>query len=627
MVAPISRRSSETWKVIELCSATNPGRWATMMDGFLCSLLFLVSLKWWHESNRHEKQSMKARAWKPETKEWYMVSPCCLICWTWLQSFSTFALLRANRNRLNSRLSSPLQAWSWLQIRKKGVASNSILESLNALVDVTLGFRLAQSSSCEKKRKYCYRCWMHAWGLKQWDCGSKWQLGILEWRTGFFLDRCYWVFLKRRRFLTEICCIWDLTKSSREVSDIRFQLFSSGGINEAPALEASYFQHSMLFLNLWQRQGVNDPSNSSEELELGHNKLQGLEGPWTEPMKGFFGRAVVRSARCYRWFFVFLYLQDSTLFLTIKSVQVPLLCGSFSLSRLCWWFCFVVPSPFICFGHWLKRGQRRKTQVIDLGAYVAGGQLEVWWNKPFCLMLHNDFPNPFHRNVLSNTLETAKRQRKQRSFSRPYAWVTCHTLEQCRVCIGDAPDGCNLSLHSLVSYTLMFEFLSPESQVGVKFQDHLFAVATHFWYFAVFWSNQQGPILSGLKTGSRACSAPHKDGCVHQGAGVWSAEGWRIVTLNVTLLGDYGNCTWRSLPWIEYILKLQELGSKVSLWIWNCTRKNQGTRFYYHHSLPSSVNSFFSFPMHFFLWTCATFCFESAAICTSFHLLGPGAQA
>ena len=102
---------------------------------------------------RHEKQSMKARAWTPETKEWYMVSPCCWICWTWLQSFCTFALLRANRNRLNSRLSSPLQAWSWLQIRKKGVASNSILESLNALVDVTLGFRLAQSSSCEKKNK------------------------------------------------------------------------------------------------------------------------------------------------------------------------------------------------------------------------------------------------------------------------------------------------------------------------------------------------------------------------------------------------------------------------------------------------------------------------------------------
>ena len=36
--------------------------------------------------------------------------------------------------------------------------------------------------------------------------------------------------------------------------------------------------HSMLFSQF--------VATSCEELELGHNKLQGLEGPWTEPMKG-----------------------------------------------------------------------------------------------------------------------------------------------------------------------------------------------------------------------------------------------------------------------------------------------------------------------------------------------------
>ena len=289
----------------------------------------------------------------------------------------------------------------------------------------------------------------------------------------------------------------------------------------------------------------------------------------------------------------------------------------------------MVPSPFICFGHWLKRGQRRKTQVIDLGAYVAGGQLEVL-KQAFLFDASQRFSQSFPPKCVvqyfGNCEEAEKAEKLLKALclgNVPHTWTMLCMYRRC--C-----DGCNLSLHSLVSYTLMFEFLSPESEVGVKFQDHLFAPQKPtFGIFAVCWSNQQGPILRGLTTGSRACSAPHKDGCVHQGAGVWSAEGWRIFTLNVILLGNYRNCSWRSLPWIEYILKLQELGSKVSLWIWNCTRKTKERDFtiiILYFLLRQVV--FFLFHAFFFQLNLSILQrLESAAICTSFHLLGPGAQA
>lgn len=138
-------------------------------------------------------------------------------------------------------------------------------------------------------------------------------------------------------------------------------------------------------------------------------------------------------------------------------------------------------------------------------------------------------------------------------------------------------------------YTLMFEFLSPESQAGVKFQDHLFAfmLSNPVLVLCSLLKQPAGPNLKGSHDRKQSLLSSTQRRMCPSGCGGLICRGME-------------NCTCRSLPWIEYILKMQELGSCDSCVTLDLkfAKKTKEATFHYHHSLLSSVKSFFFFSMH-----------------------------
>ena len=146
-----------------------------------------------------------------------------------------------------------------------------------------------------------------------------------SWLTNWFLPSQVLLSLSQNKTLSHWSLLHiRLDKELKRGIPARFQLFSSEVSMKHQHWRPLISNHSMLFSQF--------VATSCEELELGHNKLQGLEGPWTEPMKGcrdFSGGLWSGRPGATVGFLVFISSGsiDSTLFLTIKSVQVPLLCS------------------------------------------------------------------------------------------------------------------------------------------------------------------------------------------------------------------------------------------------------------------------------------------------------------
>ena len=150
--------------------------------------------------------------------------------------------------------------------------------------------------------------------------------------------------------------------------------------------------------------------------------------------------------------------------------------------------------------------------------------------------------------------------------------------------------------------------VSPESQAGVKFQDHLFAVATHFLVLCSFLKQPAGPNFKGFHDRKQSLLSSTQRRMCPSGCGGLICRGmenrYLKWSLNVILLGKYRNCCWRSVPWMEYILKLPRIGGpKLSLWsLWNL-----------HIGKTKRNEDFYGFLRNHH-WTCAYFSFGSAAI-------------